>query len=98
VNVSPWRDKRTGRRRGSSRWEQAQRLKVFRVHGYTCFFCKLPINPRLVWPHDGSPTVHHLIPQPGYHPDYCRPAHKSCNMAGGSPGIHDPAPRGQRLW
>jgi hypothetical protein len=98
MNPSPWRDPRTGKRRGSSRYEQRERLRILNHYRWTCQLCHLPINPRLRSPHPMSATVHHLIPAPGYSLNHCVAAHRECNFKAGSPGKIDPEPRGQTLW
>ena len=95
---SPWTDKRTGKRRGSTRHEKAQRLLIFRHYAWTCQLCHLPIDPRLRSPHPMSATVHHLTSMPGYSLHHCVPAHRACNQKAGQPWASDPEPQGQKLW
>jgi 5-methylcytosine-specific restriction endonuclease McrA len=98
MSDSPWRDARTGRRRGSTRAEQKLRLQVFWRDKAQCQLCHRPVDMRLRWPHPLSATVHHLVPFKTHDLRHLVLAHKSCNEKAGSPGLLDPAPKPITRW
>jgi hypothetical protein len=99
TSPSPWIDKRTGKRRGSTRWEKAQRLKILNHYKWVCQLCHTAINPRLPKGHPRSAEIHHLTPIAGYRLDgTCVPRHRACNSRTDRPWLDDPPVRGMTIW
>lgn len=56
---------------------------LFQLHGWICYVCKNPINPRLRLPNYMAATVEHIVPlcKGGTHTwDNVAPAHAKCNF------------------
>lgn len=62
-------------------------LALFMMHGWICWLCKEPINPKIRKPNQWAATVDHIVPlcQGGTHTwDNVAPAHAICNFRKGS--------------
>lgn len=95
--TSPWRNPKIGQRLGSTAyWRKLRRSILLRDR--VCWFCKLPLDLRYKDPHPLSPQVHHLVAAPTLNPRDLVACHRKCNFQAGSPGKHDPEPRGMTIW
>lgn len=66
--------------------DEIDHLTLFYLHGWICWLCRKPINPRLRSPHPMAATVEHLVPlcKGGTHTwDNTAPAHAECNFSKG---------------
>lgn len=66
--------------------DEINHLVLFMMHGWICWLCREPINPKFRKPHPMAATVDHILPlsKGGTHTwDNVAPAHASCNFLKG---------------
>lgn len=80
------------RRKVYANGDDIDALLLFTLHGWTCFLCKKPIDPKRRCPDWKAATIEHIVPisLQGTHTwDNCVPAHYKCNMDKGDLHLDD---------